>query len=198
MIHPDTKIKTVSKEIGVGVFATKFIPKGTIIVVHDAFDIYLKNKKFEALPKIMQQEMETYMYRDQKGHFVLSWDHARYMNHNCDSNTLMTNYEFEIAVRDINTGEEISSDYGLLNVQKPYKLFCRCNNCRGMLNSDDFDNYSDIWDKRIIESFLFIKKVPQPLESILSTKNKIRLEETLQMPELYSSVINLKCFRHGI
>lgn len=43
MIHPDTKLNFVSKSIGYGVFATKFISKGTITWVLDELDKKLMN-----------------------------------------------------------------------------------------------------------------------------------------------------------
>lgn len=192
MIHPDTTVKTVSKNIGNGVFATAFIPKGTIIVVRDEFDLCMPRKEFKQLPELVQSAMETYMYHDRNGNLVLSWDHARYMNHSCESNTLMTDYSLEIVIRDILPGDEITTDYGLLNVQEPYELFCGCGNCRGFLRTDDIDCWADTWDRKIMESLLLIKKVPQPLGHMLHQKEKDRLEEMLKTAEKYSSVKNLK------
>jgi len=39
MIHPHTEVRVVSPEIGLGVFATKFIPKGTIMYVIDEMEL---------------------------------------------------------------------------------------------------------------------------------------------------------------
>lgn len=38
MIHPDTEIKFIDKEIGPGLVAKKLIPKGTITWAMDEFD----------------------------------------------------------------------------------------------------------------------------------------------------------------
>jgi len=38
MMHPDTEIRFISKEIGYGVVAKKIIPKGTITWVQDELD----------------------------------------------------------------------------------------------------------------------------------------------------------------
>ncbi len=38
MIHPHTEIKFINKEVGYGVVATDFIPKGTITWVLDKLD----------------------------------------------------------------------------------------------------------------------------------------------------------------
>jgi uncharacterized protein len=192
MIHPDTTVKIVSKAIGNGVFATAFIPKGSIIVVRDPFDITLSLRQFRELQPAMQRAMETYMYHDKSGQLVLSWDHARYMNHSCDSNTMMTDYSLEIVIRDIFPGDEITTDYGLLNVQEPYELFCRCKNCRGALRTDDIDRYATRWDQQILESLLLINTVPQPLLPILADSEQQRLAGLHRETETYSSVKSLK------
>jgi len=192
MIHPDTSIQTISEIIGVGVIAKTFIPKGTIIVARDSFDLCLTQEAFDKLPLPLRDKMETYMYYDKFGNLILGWDHSRYMNHHCQSNTLMTDYDFEIVIRDINAGEEITTDYGLLNVQEPYQLHCGCQNCRGILRLDDIDRFADQWDKSIRENLLRIKQVHQPLEHLLSEETRNRLDEFLDRPERYRSVRNLK------
>jgi hypothetical protein len=39
MIHPHTCIRYVNPQIGYGVFATAFIPKGTIVYVKDDLEL---------------------------------------------------------------------------------------------------------------------------------------------------------------
>ena len=39
MLHPQTEIGAVSPDIGVGVFARAFIPKGTIVYIKDPLEI---------------------------------------------------------------------------------------------------------------------------------------------------------------
>lgn len=192
MIHPDTVVKMVSPVIGNGVFATAQIKRGTIVVVRDKFDIILSMTEFSALPVLMQQEMEKYMYCDKHGNFVLSWDHARYMNHSCASNTMMTDYGFEIAVRDISAGEEITSEYGLLNVLEPYGLDCGCTNCRGQLRCDDLERYGDVWDLSVRESIQLALKVEQPLLEFLSQEQLDRIKQISIDHSCYSSVKNLQ------
>lgn len=191
MIHPDTEIKTINKIIGKGVFALKDIPKGTIIVAKDKFDIVLSENDFLKLDPVLKNSMETYMYRDKNKNFVLSWDHAKYMNHSCCSNTMMTDYDIEITVKDIKAGEEITTEYGLLNIVEPYEIYCGCTNCRKILKTDDLETYGHTWDQIIKESLLLINKVKQPLTGILSKESKIKIENFLKNPDLYSSVKNL-------
>lgn len=192
MIHPHTVIKTVSPEIGVGVFATRFIPKGTIVVVRDQFDTCLTQDQFCCLEEPVRSLMETYLYHDKCGNLVLSWDHARYMNHSCHSNTMMTDYDLEIAVRDIEPGEEITTEYGLLNIQQPYELYCDCECCRKELRLDDIDVYGDAWDAQIRDGLQCVSKVDQPLWVLLGEDTRMRLDG-LQCGKVdYSSIKSLK------
>ena len=43
-------------------------------------------------------------------------DHGRYMNHNCIPNCLKTWMGYEVAVRDIALGEELTNDYANLGM----------------------------------------------------------------------------------
>lgn len=175
-----------------GVFATRHIPKGTIVVVRDRFDLCLSQEEFGRMPEAVKSTMETYLYHDRCGNLVLSWDHARYMNHNCCCSTMMTDYNIEIAVRDIAAGEELTTEYGLLNIQEPYDIHCGCECCRQSLRLDDIDCHGEEWDARIRESLLLIDSVEQPLWDVLEASDKQRLEGFLAGRETYSSIMNLK------
>lgn len=192
MIHPHTTVRTVSPTIGNGVFATRDIPMGTIVVARDAYDIVLPENDFNALPENLRDAMETYMYHDRQGRLVLSWDHARYMNHNCCPNTMMTAYHLEIAVRDIRAGEELTTEYGLLNIQDPYPILCNCPNCRKHLRLDDIDRYGDQWDALIKQALLAAPDREQPLWDILKPDMRDKVLELRDDPDRYFSVKNLK------
>jgi len=191
VIHPNTVVRNVSPEIGVGVYATAPIARGTIVVVRDPYDICLSQEQYCGLSGPVRESMETYMYHDRCGNLVLSWDHARYMNHNCNSNTMLTGYNLEIAVRDIAAGEEVTTEYGLLNIQEPYELHCGCENCRGRLRLDDIEVYGGQWDQAIRESLLRIPNVEQPLLPVLSDADRARLDAFLQGRAEYASVKEL-------
>lgn len=192
MIHPDSVVRTVNPVIGNGVFATAPIPRGTLVVVRDAYDLCLTREAFQALPEVARAAMETYLYHDKQGDLVLGWDHARYMNHSCNSNTMMTDYEFEIAVRDIAPGEEITTEYGLLNIQEPYPLACGCTHCRRRLRLDDLDRHAECWDRQIRESLRLIDRCPQPLWALVSERTRADLAAFAADPARYRSVRNLK------
>lgn len=191
MIHPHTVIRTVSPVIGVGVFATRFIPRGTIVVVRDAFDLCMPHEQLDQLPPPIRERMETHMYHDRCGNLVLSWDHAKYMNHSCTSNTMMTDYNLEIAIRDIAPDEEVTTEYGLLNIQDPYEIHCGCTGCRRHLRLDDIEVYGERWDSFIQASLLLIPQVEQPLIELLDPDSRHRVDALLRGEEAYSSIRNL-------
>jgi hypothetical protein len=121
MMHPDTEIRFISEEIGCGVVAKKFTPKGTITWVQDELDQIYTPKQVGRMGKLSQQMIDKYTFRNNKGNFVLCWDHAKYVNHSFKSNCLSTAYDFEIAVCDILPGEELTDDYGYLNITEAFE-----------------------------------------------------------------------------
>ena len=56
---------------------------------------------------IYKDVIEKYSYTEPNGNMILSWDIAKYVNHCCNCNIISTGYGFEIAIRDIQPGEEL-------------------------------------------------------------------------------------------
>lgn len=121
MIHPHTELRFISNEIGHGVFATKLIPAGTITWVLDKLDRVFTSTEFQALDPVYQNILDYYTFRNNKGQYVLCWDNGRYVNHSFNSNCLTTAYDFEIAIRDIQPDEQLTDDYGYLNITLPFR-----------------------------------------------------------------------------
>jgi hypothetical protein len=167
MIHPNTEVLFVSKDIGYGLFATAAIPKGTITFAQDPLDIIITSKKFLRLDQKSKDLVETYCFMDQHGDRILSWDNGKYVNHSCNPNTMSTGYGFEIALRNIQPGEEITDEYGLFNVQETIPLHCNCKNCRKHLKPTDIDQYVNIWDNQIRDALVYFTEVDQPLLKML-------------------------------
>ena len=80
MIHPDTKLDFVSDLVGYGVFATQFIPKGTIVYVKDDLEIVISPEHVIHKDEKYKKVIDTYSYRDEYGNYILSWDIAKYVN----------------------------------------------------------------------------------------------------------------------
>lgn len=168
MIHPHTELKYINDKIGYGVVATKFIPKGTITWVLDKLDRSFTPEEFEKLDKVYQDILEKYTYRDKKGDLILCWDNARFVNHSFNSSCVSTAYEFEIAVRDIHPGEELTDDYGYLNVTEPFDCVPEAGSNRTMVMPDDLINYHKEWDAKLEEAFKNFSGVDQPLKFMLN------------------------------
>ncbi len=169
MIHPKTELKLISKEIGYGVVAKEFIPAGTITWALDELDREFTPAQVKKMDSMYQNILETYCYRNNKGNLVLCWDYGRYVNHSFKSNCLSTAYDFEIAIRDINPGEELTDDYGYLNVTEPFKGINEGTR-RKTVYPDDLLKHYKTWDKKLIQNFPKIITVAQPLMPLITEK----------------------------
>jgi hypothetical protein len=166
MIHPSTELRFISPEIGFGVVATEFIPKGTITWVLDSLDRSFTMEQIEAMHPMLQHHIHTYTYRDFKRNHVLCWDHGRYVNHSFRSNCLSTAYDFEIAIRDILPGEQLTDDYGYLNVLEPFEAVDEGTE-RKVVYPDDLLKFHQEWDAELLAVFPFILDQNQPLKTML-------------------------------
>ncbi|TFG72442.1 MAG: SET domain-containing protein-lysine N-methyltransferase [Flavobacteriales bacterium] len=166
MIHPNTELKFISREVGYGVVATEFIPAGTVTWVLDQLDREFTPAAFEAMPPIYQNILDTYTYRNNMGNFVLCWDLGRYVNHSFNSNCLTSAYDFELAIRDIHPGEQLTDDYGYLNIPQPFRGIDEGTK-RKVVYPDDLLRYYKTWDKKLIEVFGNIPKLDQPLKELI-------------------------------
>ncbi len=193
MIHPGTTLKGVSDTIGVGIFATSFIPKGTLVYVQDALEIELSPSEFEVLDEPLKSMAEKYSFIDPRGYRILSWDTAKYVNHSCDPNTMSAGYGFEIALRDIKPGEEITDEYGLFNLQYDIECLCGSRECRRVIRSTDIDKYYRAWDERIRDALHFVRRVEQPLLDLMDPDRRKALDEYLETGSGFRSVRALKC-----
>src|SRR5690606_31331739 len=104
-----------------------------------------------------------------KGNYVLCWDYGRYVNHSFKSNCLSTAYDFEIAIRDIQPGEELTDDYAYLNVSEPFTGGNEGTR-RKTVYPDDLLNHYRAWDNKLIKNFSRILKVEQPLKQLIKPK----------------------------
>lgn len=169
MIHPKTELRLISEEIGYGVVAKEFIPAGTITWALDDLDREFTPEQFNNMDPIYQNILDTYCYRNNKGNLVLCWDYGRYVNHSFKSNCLSTAYDFEIAIRDIYPGEELTDDYGYLNVLEPFRGIEEGTE-RKTVYPDDLLNYHQIWDEQLLRNFPKITEVEQPLKRLIPPK----------------------------
>jgi len=187
MLHPDTEIQHVDGVVGCGVFATEAMPRGTITWVRDPLDQVLDMDVFRCVAPHVAATLWKHSYYDGRGDRVLCWDLARFMNHSCDANTLSPGLPFDIAIRDIEAGEELTSDYGALNLEEPFSCACRSGRCRGTVHPSDFERFADAWDRSLRSAFFGILRVQQPLWQWVQDKRLI--EEAADDPSRIPSIL---------
>ena len=129
-IEEFTEVKQ-SEIHGLGLFAKKLIPKGTIwwharvedvlIISKDQFttlDSSIKSSHMESYMKILL--IYSYYERDLDA-LVFCLDNSRYVNHSFNANSGPLDDEsvfLSVALRDIQTGEEITEDYSKYSLSK--------------------------------------------------------------------------------
>ncbi|UII23036.1 SET domain-containing protein [Fulvivirga ligni] len=194
MIHPNTRLQYISKELGYGVIATSFIPAGTITWALDKLDQEFTPMQLDALDDIYKDILDTYSYRNNKGNYVLCWDNGRFVNHSFNSNCFTTPYDFEIAIRDIHPGEQLTDDYGYLNISEPFRGIPEGTK-RKVVYPDDLLKYSKIWDKKLTPSFMKILKHQQPLRPLIDDLRWNKIEAIIAGEESMDSLIT--CYYHA-
>jgi hypothetical protein len=192
MIHPDTILVQVSPTIGVGVFATAAIPAGTMTYVEDPLELHFSRDDSRLQDPRYRDLILKFATVEVDGRYTMSWDIAKYMNHCCRYNTISTGYGFEIAVRDIAAGEQLTDDYGVFNLEEPMELSCHFPDCRGYVRQDDYDRMATHWDADILRALERFRAVPQPLYPYLEEGTRSELSRYLATGEGYRSVTTLR------
>jgi len=188
MIHPTTELKFINKEVGYGIVATEFIPAGTITWVLDILDREITPTEFEAMDINYQEVVDTYTYRNRNGNRVLLWDNGRFVNHSFNSNCLLTAYNFEIAIRDIKAGEQLTDDYGYLNIIEPFTAANEGTE-RTVVYPDDNLRYHEIWDNQLLNVFDKIPQLHQPLKRFMSKELWQDIEDVANNKKKMDSIL---------
>ncbi len=177
MVITWVKIEWISDTKGYGLIASRDIPKGTITFVQDGLDIVLSESEISNIDDKLLTYIETYSYEDYMGNRIISWDLGKYMNHDDNANTLSTGYGFEMAIRDIKKGEEVTDDYRIFSTyhdtsfkHPPGKIETLRPWPSELIGQ---------WDESVSNAILSIEDVEQPLKSFVEQ-------------EIYQSVIDFK------
>ncbi len=112
MLLIKTKI-AVSKIHGIGLHADQFIPKGTITwQFNPKVDIGFTDQEIKDLPEIAQKTFLHYTYFDKDlNKHMLCCDDQRFINHSSENWNIESTPHKDVAVRDIQIGEELLCDY---------------------------------------------------------------------------------------
>ena len=185
MVHPHTELRFVNPTIGFGVFATQRIPQGTIVWVRDDFDQTFTQEQVDRMEPLYRAVIDKYAYVDYNGCHVLCWDHSRFFNHSCEATCMCCGFDFEIAVRDIEVGEQLTDDYGTLNLREHFPCACGEPGCRAYVMPNDMEHLHPVWDEKVKNVFPLIPQVDQPLWALVKDKKDVAM--VLQRPELLRS-----------
>ena len=136
MLHPDVVLKKggITKK---GLFSKKKIPRGTIVYkVKDDVRIY-SISQYNKFSKRYRNLLTKFAYQEDNK-IIHHLDDTRHGNHSCESNVYVMPQEntyMDIALRDIEAGEEVTWDYGVLlpTWHKPIKCKCGSSKCRKMI-----------------------------------------------------------------
>lgn len=174
MMHPSTELRLVTPEIGYGVYATRLLPQGTIVWARDDFDIAFTPERAATFSSPYREILEKYSYLDGGGEVLLCWDHGRFVNHSCEATSLSAGwFDFEVAIRDIRPGEQVTDDYGTLNMDGEFDCLCGAPTCRGRVKSDDLLQFWRQWDQTVLPALRRIKEVDQPLWPVVRSREQV-------------------------
>lgn len=190
MIHPHTEVRFIGPEIGYGVVATAFIPRGTITWVKDQLDREFSPQDLERFDESHREILDRYSYRNSLGHYVFCWDHTRFMNHSFSPACLPAPYGLEIAVRDIAAGEEMTNDYGCFNIIEAFTPLDEGHE-RKEVRPDDLLRFSAAWDALIAEALRGFLEVNQPLARLVPPHTWSELRSVARGAALPRSVATL-------
>jgi hypothetical protein len=193
MIIPYTEVVYINDVKGYGVVATRKISQGTATWVFDDLDREVPFDRLPLLSEPCREAILTYSYRNNKGHLIFCWDNERYINHSFNPNCCLTPYGFEMAIRDINAGEELTNDYGSLNIIAPFPVDAEGGE-RTTVYPDDLVRYGGAWDKKLKESFGHFLEVKQPLRPVFSQETW-KLAEAVARGEIAMASIR-ECYFH--
>jgi uncharacterized protein len=191
MMHPDTELRYINDEIGYGVFATKLIPKGTIVWVLDDLDQILEPSYVESLDPLRKQDVLKYSFRNQHGQYILCWDKARFVNHSFHANCVGTAYDLELAARDIQPGEQLTDDYGTLNLDEPFDCLPEAGTDRVRVMPDDLLRYHAYWDALANEALRQFTRVPQPLGHLVRPQHLAKLQAVVEQRKPLDSIVTI-------
>ncbi len=188
MMHPNTVMAPINQDKGLGVVATKFIPKGTIVYTIDPFDVKIPLDSPLLKDTRYREIITRYGYITGPEGYIIGWDHSKYVNHSCSPNTISTGWGFEIAIRDIQPGEEIVDEYGLFNIESDLACACGAPGCRGIVSKLDHIALTPVWNVWVKDALSKFFLVDQPMLIYLESDAIDEIKTFVQTQKGYKSV----------
>jgi hypothetical protein len=182
MIHPHTELRYINDQVGSGVFASQFIPRGSIMWVFSDLDHRFTLQQVLTMSPHYYPDLIKYPSINAQGEFLLSWDLDKYCNHSCDPTNFRITPEIVMTIRDIPMGSEVTYDYGVMNLLSDMKCHCHAANCRHFIKASDLTTYGPEWEEKVKKVLPDIMNVPQPLYPFLPDKESFNRIVTGEQP----------------
>lgn len=96
--------------------------------------------------------------------------------------------DFEIAIKHIHKGDEITNDYGTLNIIEAFQC-AKGPHEREFVKPDDLKSFSGKWDLLIQSAMQFQTSVNQPLSRYLSTEQLTKLSDIRLLKKSLPSIL---------
>jgi hypothetical protein len=113
------------------------------------------------------------------------------MNHSFNPNCVDTAYDFQLAARDIQPGEQLTSDYGACGEDEEFECAPEEGTTRTKVTADDYLIYYKEWDKMAMEAFKFFNMVEQPLKHLISEPYIDKVNAVANGTEPLDSILTL-------
>lgn len=137
-ISPKAKKGLPSTIQGIGIFAIENISKDEIVIIKAGHLLTLK--QVEALHSNIHPELQVAedVFVCPSSEVEIE-DSMAHINHSCSPNVGMRGDIVSVAMRDIEAGEELTVDYGMID-DRDYHMTCTCgsSNCRKIITGKDF------------------------------------------------------------
>jgi len=175
MLIPWTVVQPATDHVGLGVFATRTIPAGTLIWAEDTLDRRIPIEQFRRLRAPLLDHAYTYAYIPcGADYYLLCWDGAKFMNHSCEPNCLSVTAGLEIAATDIRAGEQLTCDYSGYGLEEWERFECRCGapTCCGVVATRTRSATKRLQESLSAHALQRAAWVEQPLAFLLSEEQQ--------------------------
>ncbi|UOQ51453.1 SET domain-containing protein [Hymenobacter cellulosivorans] len=99
-------------------------------------------------------------------------------------------------MRDIHPGQELTDDYGYLNVWEPFDALPEPGSSRTRVLPDDLLHFHAEWDAKLLAAFEQFNRVEQPLLPLLDTQYQSTVAAVAAGQQPMDSILN--CYYRGL
>lgn len=112
---------------GLGLYALRDFRAGEVVLRWSLSRIISKDE-LDSLP----EDERKYTHPFDAERLLIVQSPERYVNHSCDNNTEVRNF-CDVALRNIASGEEVTSNYSTDESDSKFNCSCGAENCRGWI-----------------------------------------------------------------